>query len=98
MNENYHNRVLDWHEEGKHIQKMLREYNWEYRKKICSKCTDEMQKKLHCRKEDNFKDGIQETYCDKMTRARSQKFRKTILKYMNFHPLNLGNRCWLKKH
>lgn len=88
LNKNYHNRILDWQEEGTHIQKLLREYNWEYRKKICVNCSLYTQKKLKCYKEDNFKDGIQETYCSKMTKARSQKFRKMILKFMRFHPSN----------
>ena len=68
------------------IQKLLREYNWNYRKKICSKCTVDTQRKLKCIQVDNSRDGIQETYCKKMTKARSQKFRKTILNYMEFHP------------
>ena len=88
LNENHHNRILDWQEEGIHIQELLREYNWEYRKKICVSCPIESQEKLNCQKEDNYKDGLQETYCSKMTKARSQKFRKIILKFMKFHPLN----------
>ena len=88
LNENNHNRIIDWQEEGAHIQKLLREYNWEYRKKICINCPIENQEKLNCHKEDNYKGGFQETYCSKMTKARSQKFRKTILKFMKFHPLN----------
>jgi len=82
----YDNRYLDWQEEGIHIQKLLREYNWNYRKKICSKCPVDTQRKLKCIQVDNSRDGIQETYCKKMTKARSQKFRKTILNYMEFHP------------
>ena len=77
---------MDWLEEGTHIQKLLREYNWNYREKICTKCPLEIQKKLKCIKVNNFQNGIQETYCKKMTKARSGKFRKIILKYMDFHP------------
>ncbi|QUC64406.1 hypothetical protein NsoK4_08250 [Nitrosopumilus sp. K4] len=83
---NFHNRLLDWQEEGTHIQKLLRDYNWEYRKKICSKCPVSKQKELNCLKIDNFKEDIQETYCKKMTKARSKKFKKIILRYMDFHP------------
>ena len=85
---NFHNRYLDWQEEGNHIQKIIREYNWNYRKKICSRCSIENQRKLKCIKVDNFRWGIQETYCKKMTKARSQKLKKIILKYIDFNPSN----------
>lgn len=88
MSENYHNRILDWHEEGTHIQQLLRKYNWQYRKKICTKCPLETQRNLNCFKVDNFKNGIQETHCKKMNKARTQKFRKIILGFMKFHPLS----------
>jgi len=88
LNENYCNRVLDWQEEGVHIQELLRKYNWEYRKKICINCPIEIQEKLNCHKEDDYKEGLQETYCSKMTKARSKKFRRIISKFMKFHQLN----------
>ena len=84
----FDNRYVDWQEEGSYIQKIIRQYNWEYREKICSKCPIEKQQKLNCVKIDNFKNGIQETYCSKMTKSRSKKFKKIILKYMDFHPSN----------
>ena len=82
----FDNRYLDWQEEGTHIQQLLREYNWNYRKKICAKCPLTKQKELQCNRLDNFRNGIQETYCKKMTKARSQKFRKVILRFIQFHP------------
>ena len=34
---------------------MAIEYNWKYRKKICSKCPLETQKRLNCYRVDNFR-------------------------------------------
>ena len=63
-------------ESGKSIKDAMLEWNWEYRKTVCQKCTDQV--KLKCRKYDNFKDGIQETHCDQMTKARIKKFDKHV--------------------
>ena len=84
--ESYHNRMLDWFEEGTHIQDLVDRYEWKYRKKICTKCPASKQKELNCLKIDNYRDGIQETYCDKMTRARGNKFRKIMYRYTDSHP------------
>lgn len=81
-------RTLDWQEEGIHIKKILLDYDWEYRKKICVKCPIEIQKKLQCLRIDNYKEGIQETHCKKMDKARTQKYRKLILSFISFHPLS----------
>lgn len=86
--ENLQERITDWHEEGNHIQKLLSDYDWNYRKKICTKCPLETQQKLNCLRVNNFQDGVQETHCKKMDRARTEKYRKTILKFINFHPLS----------
>ena len=83
---NLDHRVLDWKEEGTHIQKILLDYDWKYRKKICEKCPVETQKKLECFKVDNFNEGIQETHCKKMSKARTQKYRKLITNFIQFHP------------
>ena len=80
-------RIIDWHEEGEHIKKLLLDYDWKYRKKICTKCPIGAKQKLRCFRVNNFKDGIQETHCKKMDRARTQKYRKTIMNFINFHPL-----------
>lgn len=85
--ENLQARIIDWHEEGEHIKKLLLDYDWSYRKKICTKCPIETRQKLRCFRVDNFKDEIQETHCKKMDRARTQKYRKTIMNFINFHPL-----------
>jgi len=85
--ENLQERITDWHEEGEHIKKLLLDYDWEYRKKICTKCPIEIQQKLKCFRVNNFESGIQETHCKKMDRARTQKYRKTMMNFINFHPL-----------
>lgn len=64
----------------------MRKYNWEYRKKICNKCSVETQKKLNCRKVNNFKNGVQETWCEKLLNARTQKFRKEIKSFWEKYP------------
>jgi hypothetical protein len=87
QNENLQARVTDWHEEGNHIKKLLLDYDWEYRKKICAKCSLETKQELRCFSVNNFKDGIQETHCRKMDNARTQKYRKTMMNFINFHPL-----------
>jgi len=87
QNENIQARIIDWHEEGNHIKKLLLDYDWEYRKKICSKCSLGTRQKLRCLSVDNFQDGIQETHCGKMDKARTQKYRKTMMNFINFHPL-----------
>lgn len=87
QHENLQARIIDWHEEGEHVKKLLLGYDWEYRKKICTKCPLETKQKLRCFSVNNFKDGIQETHCKKMHRARTQKYRKTIMNFINFHPL-----------
>lgn len=79
-------RIIDWHEEGEHIKKLLLDYDWDYRRKVCTKCPLTTQRKLKCFRVNNFKDGIQETHCKKMDKARTQKYRKTIMKFINFHP------------
>ena len=79
-------RIIDWHEEGEHIKKLLLDYDWDYRRKVCTKCPLTTQRKLKCFRVNNFKDEIQETHCKKMDKARTQKYRKTIMKFINFHP------------
>ena len=85
---NLEHRILDWNDEGNHIQKILLDYDWEYREKICAKCPLEIQKKLECFRVNNYKNNIQETHCRKMDKARTQKYRKLITKFIQFHPLS----------
>lgn len=82
-----HSEIVGWHEEGFNIQKAFIEYNWEYRKKICSKCNQEQRTRYHCFKADRFVDGIQETHCNKLIKARTKKFRKKIEEFILLHPL-----------
>lgn len=84
-------RVIDWQEEGNHIQKLLHDYNNEYRKKICTKCTLEEQQKRNCVRIDMYTNkGIQITSCSHMDKARNRKYNKLIRKFMHSNPaLNL---------
>lgn len=82
--------IRKWHEDGERLEQELNDYDWEYRKKICSKCTIEEQEKLHCLRVNNYKDGIQETHCDKLVHARTQKNKKKIEGYIESHPLRQG--------
>ncbi|MGI0073372.1 MAG: hypothetical protein ACREA3_06140 [Nitrosotalea sp.] len=84
--EEIHSRLEDWQEEGLRLKKELLDYNWQYRKKICIKCPMEQKIKLNCHKVNNFVDGIQETHCRKLIRARTQKFRKQINEFLDLHP------------
>ncbi len=79
-------KISNWQDQGLVIRDEMKKYNWEYRKKICVKCSIETQKKLNCRKINNFKDGIQETWCEKILNARTQKFKKDIEKFWLVHP------------
>lgn len=87
QNENLRARIIDWYEEGNHIKKLLLDYDWEYRKKVCTKCSLETRQELRCFRVDNFKDEIQETHCKKMDKARTQKYRKTMMNFIDFNPL-----------
>jgi len=83
----YNERIQDWCEESLHVKNVLTDYNWQYRKKICSKCSLEKQKKLDCQKVGNYKFGVQETYCKNLLNARAKKNKKLIKNFINFHPL-----------
>ena len=76
--------VEEWHNAGSSIKDEMIRYNWEYRKKICSKCTD--QERLQCRKYDNFVDDIQETHCRNLISARTKKFENKIEEFLQIHP------------
>ena len=65
------------------MKEKIIEYDWNYRKKICSKCNTEQQKKRGCFRVDNFKEGIQETHCKHLTNAGTQKFRKEINEFLD---------------
>ena len=71
------------------------QYDWEYRKKICTKCNLKTQEKLKCQKINDFKimDGIkiQKTYCSKLKKARSNKFRNHINHVFDMNPLLKNN-------
>ncbi len=75
-------KIQDYDEAWNWLGRRAIEYNWQYRKKICSKCPLETQKKLQCVKFDNYKiiEGvkIQETHCSKLQKARANKLRNHI--------------------
>ncbi len=80
-------RVTDWHEDGDHIQKLLHDYDNQYRKKICSKCSVVQQQKRNCVKIDMYtNEGIQITSCSHMDQARTQKHSKIIRKFIQSNP------------
>ena len=62
----------EWLKEGLSLRDELIKYDWEYREKHPCKC------KPRCFVANNFVNGIQETHCKKMIKARTQKFRKKI--------------------
>ena len=88
-------RIQDQNEAWEWLTYHVIQYDWEYRKKICTKCELETQEKLKCQKINNFKimDGvkIQKTYCSKLKKARSNKFKNHIKHVFNMNPL-LKNR------
>ena len=79
--------IKQWHEEGTGLQDELRAYDWQYRRKICSKCSIEQQKKRNCFRPDSFKViqsvKIQETSCRWMDKARVRKYKSKINAFMN---------------
>jgi len=80
-------RIIDWQEEGNHIQKLLHDYDNQYRTKICSKCPIEEQQKRNCIKIDMYTSkGIQITSCSHMDKSRTRKYSKTIRNFMKLNP------------
>jgi len=80
--------IREWHERGLSLKEEILDYNWGYRKKICSKCSLEQQEFRGCFKVNNSKNRIQETHCESMVRAGTQKFRKKIKAFLYSHPLH----------
>jgi len=80
-------QVDEWRKQGWSIVDNMEIYEWNYRKKICSKCPKKKQRELNCFKVENFVDDIQETYCDKLENARTQKFSKAIDEFFFGYPL-----------
>jgi len=78
----FEERMQDYDEAWQWLTSHVIQYDWNYRKKICTKCPLETQEKLKCFKVNNFKiiDGvkIQKTYCSKLKKARAKKFRNHI--------------------
>ena len=75
-------RIQDYDESWNWLGAKAIEYNWEYRRKICSKCPIEIQKKLDCHRVDNYRiiggTKVQETHCSKLEKARSNKLRTHV--------------------
>lgn len=83
-------RLQDYDEAWNWLGRLVTQYNWQYRKKICSKCPLTTQQKLKCHKVNNFKiiDGvkIQETHCSKLQKARANKLRNHVKHVFAMNP------------
>lgn len=71
----------EWNQNGISIKEEMIKYDCEYREKHPCKCEP------RCFAANNFVNGIQETHCKKMIKARTQKFRKKINAFLSLHPL-----------
>ncbi len=80
----YRERVIDWIESGDLLLKKTRLHNEEYRKKICSSCSGDQQKKRKCVKYTIDDNELQS--CGHMDSACGQKFKKEFDEHMSFHP------------
>ncbi len=81
----YKERVLDWIELGDLILRKIRLHKKEYRKKICSSCSEKQQIQRKCIK-NILLDGTKIRTCGHMKSACGQKFKKEFDEYMSFHP------------
>ena len=84
-------RMQDWDESWQWIGRHMIKYDWNYRKKICTKCPLETKKKWKCYTSPNSSkiiDGvkIQKTYCKKLKNARANKFRNHIKHALALNP------------
>lgn len=84
LNKIYHERVLDWIEASDLLLKKTQLHKEEYRKKICSSCSEEQQKKRKCVK--YTIDGKKLQSCGHMDSACGKKFKKEFDEHMSFHP------------
>ncbi len=80
-------KIKLWNEKGMTLKEKMDEYTWSYIKKFCSKCAFRNSKKYNCISLQYWRDGFQETHCDKLARARTQKFKKEFAVLMSSHPL-----------
>ena len=85
LNQIYHERYLDWIESGDILLKKTRIHKEAYRKKVCSSCSEEEQKKRKCVK-NTLMDGKKIQSCGHMDSACGQKFKKEFNEHMHFHP------------
>jgi hypothetical protein len=87
----FKDRVQDHDEAWNWLGRHAIEYNWQYRKKICLKCSLETQNILNCMRFDNYQviDGvkIQETHCSKLENARAKKLRNHVKHVLALNPL-----------
>jgi len=88
--DSFEERMKDYDEAWQWLTRHVIQYDWNYRKKICTKCPLETQEKLKCFKVNNFKiiDGvkIQKTYCSKLKKARAKKFKNHIKHVLAMNP------------
>lgn len=88
LNQIYHERVLDWLEDGNHLLKEFKFANAIYRKKICSKCRNTLQQKTrNCIEREGIDIlGNPKTNCMHMRIAVHSKLRSKIHAHIDFHP------------
>lgn len=83
-------RIQDYDEVWNWLGHIAIEYNWKYRKKICSVCPLETRQKLHCQKIENYRivDSvkIQETHCSKLEKSRANKLRNHVRHVLALDP------------
>ena len=86
--ENHENRLEDWHEDGQHLEVLFEKHAADYRKKICSNCSDKQKVIRNCYVGKGLdSNGNPKTSCNHMSKARYVKFRKEIFKHIDFHPM-----------
>lgn len=84
-----------WINIGQILKEEMLAYNWKYRAKICLQCPLETQKRLDCKRFNNYRmikgQRIQETHCKKLIKARTAKFKNRIYALERVSPLKLMN-------
>ena len=73
----YHERYVDWIESGEILLKKTRLHKEAYRKKICSPCSEEQQKKRNCVK--YILDGEELQSCGHMDSACGKNLKKNLM-------------------
>lgn len=78
--------IRDWRKDGLSLKEEIYDYEIEYMKKHCHKCSDKVKGKNHCFEVNRWIDGVQERHCNKMEKAGTRKFRGKIKRFLGEHP------------